>query len=257
MCNPRRIQVQATRLLAEAWDQEVRRQVTLHGRAVGRAAVRENLAATVGRPVLACLDRVLARLDGWRETQDGYRHDVAGGYVVYHSDTGELEIVAERTSDVEGEGEAATTVSAEVTEELAAAGSGRWYEDNWGGFTEERARQSAEAEAQRALDLAAADRIAAARERADTDAGLEIQTQAEQRAQAALDRAMAERGEQLASAAAQELAAVGARARAAFNPVLAEAYRDAILAFARSRHAEGVRTTSDGNVLTIQFEVEG
>jgi hypothetical protein len=228
MCNPRRIQVRASRRLAEAWDQEVRRQVTLHGQAVGRAAVREDLSGTVGRPVLTCLDRVLARTDGWREVAGGYRHDVAGGYVLYHSDTGELE----------------------------AEGSGRYFDDNWGGFTEERARETAAAEAQRALDQAAADRVASERERADAEAGTEIQTEAERQARASLDRAMAERGELLASAAAQELAAVGARGRSVFNPVLAEAYRDAILAFARSRHAEGVRTASNGGVLTIQFEVE-
>jgi len=256
MCNPRRVQVRAARRLAEAWDQEVRRQVTLHGQAVGRASVRENLAGTVGRPVLACMDRVLDELDGWQATDDGYRHDVDGGYVMFRTDTYELEIVAEQTSQVRGEGEAATTVRAAVDDDLEAEGTGRYYDDEWGGFTERRARQAAEAEAQRALDQAAADRIAAARELADAGAGDEVRAAAERQAQEALARAVAAREEQLTSIAADRLAAVGVAGRAVANQALARMTQEAILTYARSRHAEGVRMSSSGGVLSIQFEME-
>jgi hypothetical protein len=256
VCNPRRVQVHATRRLAEAWDQEVRRQVTLHGQAVGRAAVREQLAGTVGRPVLASLERVLEQADGWYEADGGYRHDADGGYVIYHPDTMELEIVAELSSEVQGAGEASTEVRGTVDDVLDVEGTGRYYDDGWGGFTEERARTAAEADAQRALQQAAADRIAEARSLADAGADAEVQAAAEGQAREALAASIAAREEQLRLGAADRLTTVGVQARALFNVALAQGYRDAIVAYAHSRHAEGLQMTRNGDVLTIQFEME-
>lgn len=256
MCNPRRIRVRATAHLAEAWDQEVRRQVTLYGPAVGRAATRESLSASFGIPVLSALDRVLDQLDGWQPHDDGYRHDVDGGYVYYHADTGELEIVAELRADVRAEGEAETTVSGTVEETVEAEGVGVWYDDGWGGYTEVTAQRDAEANADTELARARADRLAQARAEAEAGAAEAVHAQARQAAQAALTEATAARTAELEHQATQQLASVGVQARAAFQQALALAYRDAILAYARSRQAEGVRLSSSDGVLDIEFEME-
>ena len=188
MCNPRRVRVKATRQLAEAWDHEVRRQVTLGGRAVGRAAVREQVADRLGRPVLATLDDALAGLDGWQAVDDGYRIDLDGGYAQYHSDTGELEIVAELAEDIQAQGEAAATVRAEVEALIEAQGTGRYYDDGWGGLTEQTARRDAEADAQRALERVAAERTSQAKQAAESGAGQQVRARAEAAAQEAWPR---------------------------------------------------------------------
>ena len=256
MCNPRRIRVRASRRLSESWDQEVRRQVTLHGQAVGRASVRERMADTLGRPVLVALDRVLDGLDGWRQVDNGYRHDVDGGYVIYHADTSELEIVAERHTDVEAAGEAAVTVQGGVDETVDAEGVGRYYDDGWGGYTKDTARRDAQANAQQELERAAAERVARRRAELESGAADDLMAQAQESAQAALTAATAARTAQLEQDAMQQLTNVGVQARALFNQALAQAYRDAILTFARSRQAQGLRVSQTGGVLDIEFEME-
>jgi len=256
MCNPRRVRVQATRHLAEAWDHEVRRQVTLSGRAVGRAAVSEQVGDRLGRPVLVCLDRVLEDTAGWRATEDGYQTDLDGGYARYHPGTGVLEIVAELAEDIQAQGEAATTVRAEVEALLEAQGTGRWYDDGWGGLTEQTARRDAEENAERALRRAAAARMAEARALAESGADDEVRARAEAAAEEALAAVIAARVAELQRVAGEHLAAVGVQARGRFNQAVAGAAHMAILAYARRHGAEGLRVENRDGTVTIQFEVE-
>src|SRR6516165_4739670 len=101
MCNPRRIRVRATRELAEAWAQEVRRQATRAGRATGEARVRESLANSIGGPTLAALGSVLSRLDGWTETPEGtFTRELDGGAITFDPATRELEISATVSAEV-------------------------------------------------------------------------------------------------------------------------------------------------------------
>ena len=154
MCNPRRIRVEATRRLSEAWTQEVRRQVRLNAEAVGRARVRQPLGTVLGGPVLLALERALEQRDGWHEVPEGFRHDLDGGYVVYHVDTRELETVAELRTQVSAEQEASTQVSGVVEDTLRVEGEGRYYDDGWGGLTERSARRDADSDARARLDQA-------------------------------------------------------------------------------------------------------
>jgi hypothetical protein len=256
MCNPRRIRVQASRRLAEIWNHEVRRQVTLQGEAVGQARVRQPLGSMLGRPVLATLERVLEAHEGWYEVPEGFRHDVDGGYVIYHVNSRELETVAELRTEVSAGSEASAQVSGVVEELVEVEGEGRYYDDGWGGLTEATARRDAGHDAQRLLDRAAADRIAAARTEAEANAQAEIEARARAEAQTALAQARTTAQADLERAAGQQLVAVGARAQEAFNAVLAPAYRDAIMAYARSRRAQGLRVSESDGVLRIEFEME-
>lgn len=256
MCNPRRIRVQASQQLVEAWNHEVRRQVTLHGEAVGRAAVRQPLGAMLGGPVLAALERVLEDHDGWREVPEGFRHDVDGGFVVYHVDSRELETVAELRAQVSAGHEATTPVSGVVEELLQVEGEGRYFDDGWGGFTATTARADADRDAERRLARAAAERLAAARAEAEAGALAETEARARAAAQAALEEARSAAQADLERTAARRLELVGARAQEAFNAVLALAYRDAIEAYARSRRAQGLMVSQAGGVLRIEFEME-
>jgi len=256
MCNPRRVRVQVTRQLTETWDHEVRRQVALSGRAVGRAAIREQVGDRLGRPVLAVLDRTLADTDGWQATDDGYRIDLDGGYAQYHSNTGELEVIAELAEDIQAQGEAATTVRAEVEALIEAQGTGRYYDDGWGGLTEDSARRDAEAYAQQTLERVAAERISQARAAAESGADQQVRAQAEAAAQEALAAATTARVQHLQRLAEEHLAEVGVQARGRFNQAVARAAHTAVLAYARTRRAQDLRVNERDGVITIQFEME-
>lgn len=257
MCNPRRVRVRATRELAEAWEQEVRRQVVRQGRTVGEARVREPMEDSIGGPTLAALTAVLDRLDGWEEGPDGiFWHELDGGQISFDPATRELEIVATAAADITVTGEASTVVTTSVTDTVEAEGVGVYYDDNWGGITEDDARRAAQTDLGRALDEQLQARRDTARDAADTEAGTDVERLAVQRADSAFADAAEARAAELRREATDRLIAVGAQGRALFHTALAEAYRDAILAFARSRGARNLRHSQAGGTLDIEFELE-
>jgi FtsH ternary system domain X2 len=257
MCNPRRIRVRATRQLAEAWEQEVRRQVTRVGEAAAEARVREPLESSVGRPTLAALTAVLGRTDGWEQDADGvFRHELTGGHIAFDPSTRELEIVARASAVVRSVGEAATVVRAEVSGTVEAEGVGTYYDDEWGGITEADARRAAEQDLERSLSEAAQARRDQARREADEEADDDLRREANRRADEAFAAASAARASELRRRAADSLAAVGIEGRNLFHQALAEAYRDAILAYARAQRAENIQCAERGGVLEIEFEMQ-
>ncbi len=256
MCNPRRVRVRATRELAVAWEQEVRRQVTRRGRATGQARVREGLSATVGAPTLTALTMVLARVEGWERDGETFRHALDGGYVAYYPATRELEIVAEVSDEVEGSGVASTVVRGQIDQRLEAEGEGHYYDDYWGGVTEAGARAAAGRAADVVLDAQAEALRRRAREQADETEGAAVEAEAAARAELALAETAAARSEVLRRRAEARLAAVGVQGRNLFHQALAGAYREAILAYARARRAESVVCREDGGVLDIEFEIQ-
>jgi hypothetical protein len=257
MCNPRRIRVRATRELAEAWEQEVRRQVTRSGQTVAEARVREPLGSSVGGPTLTALAAVLSRTDGWDEDAEGvFRHRLAGGAIAFDPATRELEIVARESAEVSSVGEAVATVRAEVADTVAGEGTGTYYDDGWRGITQADAQAAAEQNLNRSLDAAARALRDQARRDADRDAGATLQEEAERQADAAFVSASAARSQELRARAAASLAAVGIEGRTLFHQALAEAYRDAILAYARARHADNIQCTENGGVVEIEFEMQ-
>jgi hypothetical protein len=258
MCNPRRVRVRATRQLAQAWEHEVRRTVTRSGAAVGEARVREPLGSSVGAPALAALEPVLASTPGWQyhEDDDSYRHEIDGGRVVYHPGSRELEIVATATARVEVSADASERIGGKLAGTVEAEGVGAYYDDYRGGVTRADAERAAQEAAQSALDATAREREGQERARAEERAGGAVAAQAAERATAALAEARAARGEQLRAEAAARLTAVGIAGRNLFNQALATAYRNAILAYARSRHAEAISCTEHDGVVDIEFEMQ-
>ena len=255
MGNPRRIRVRGMRALTEAWEQEVRRLVALRDTVVADARIREPLDAMVGRPTLAALAQVLKRTKGWEEGADGvFRYALAGGHIAFDPATTELEIVAWASEEVTAQGEAAVTMGTEGADVIEAEGAGVYYDDGWSGKTEEDAQRAAEEAADRALSEAI--ERARQRERQEADeTGVEPASQeAERRAEASTAFAAAARRDELRRQAEDSLMAIGVEGRVVFQQALGEAYRDAILAYARARHADDIRVSVAGDVLRIQFQ---
>ncbi|MFF5290783.1 hypothetical protein [Paractinoplanes globisporus] len=256
MCNPRRIRARATRRIAEAWEHETRRQVTLRGEVSGEARVREALDGSLGAPTLAALFAVLSRNPDWTETDGVFRRDVDGGYLLYHTATREIEIVAVSRAAVVGHGDAAATVRAELDQTVESEGVGIYYDDQATPFHIAHARRMARHNAEGALDAAAGRARAARRREIDAEQEAGLSEEAARRAREDLQRQSADRAESVQRIAAEQLAAVGVQARGLFHQALAEAYRDAILAFARSRGATGVRSVEHDGVIDIEFEYD-
>lgn len=258
MCNPRRVEVSATRQLEEAWSREARRVVSLTGVATGEARVVQALDSSVSRPVLRLLARLLAEegVAGWSRDEDGaWRSEVEGGFVRYHPERAELELVARATSELRVEGEAQQTLTGQVTAEIQATAQGRYYDDNWQGHTRERAIEQATAAAQRALDDASRAQVEAAAAQAEQEIAAALEASAQEAARRNLASRGAEEQDRLAAEAARHLATVGVRGRRAFHELLAQAYARALRAYAISRGvaAGDIRQREDAGVIDIEF----
>lgn len=257
MCNPRRIRVRATRELAEAWEQEVRRQATRSGSVSGEARVRESLADSVGGPTLAALTDVISQAEGWVQTPEGaFRHELDGGHIVFDPGSRELEIVAAVSGDVSVTAEASATFTTELSGTVDVQGEGVYYDDGWGGRTRESARREAERNRDLAMERELRERRSRAERDAETSAGASVERRAAERAEAAFGTAATARAEELRREAERRLLAVGVEGRALFNAALADAYRDAFLAYARRRGASNVSQSEHDGVLDIEFELE-
>lgn len=256
MCNPRRVKVSATRELSESWNREVARTVELDQRVVGEAVVRQAIGASLAEPVLAALDDALRAGDPeWQPVDGGFRHDVDGGYVVYSPEERALEIVARRESQVRASGDATLTLTGELHETLTAEGEGRYYDDGYGGRTEEHARREAQGDAERRIESEKRQRLDQAQRDAEAASASAVEAEAERNARQRLAREAQARRAELVAQATQQLESVGALCRQAFHRLLARGYRDAILAYARRTGAEGVQCSETDGVLQIEFHV--
>jgi hypothetical protein len=256
MCNARRIRITATRQLDQAWQREVSRSVDLCTGVVGEARVRQPLDATLGGPALNALEAILAGGEsGWTEVDQGYRFDVEGGYVIYLVDERALEIVAQTEDVVQATGEASTVLEGQVREEVSVQGVGKYYDDGYGGHTPERAQEAAEKDADTKLDNAAQAKVEDAQKEAEDRESGRVEAEARAKAQEQLQQRAAQRQEQLEEQARQHLETVGLRSRQAFHRVLAQAYRDAILTYARRQGAEGVVCNENEDSVEIEFSM--
>jgi hypothetical protein len=256
MCNPRRVRVAASQQVDLAWQAEVSRTIELCATVSGEARIRQGLDSELSPQTLRALEMALATPDsGWQEVEGGYRRDVDGGHVVYLTDERALEIVATSSDEIRALGEASREIEGRVTRDVRARGTGDYYEDGYRGRTEEAGRRDAEQDANRNIEALKDRHVERAKRRAERHASGEVEAEARARAESDLERRAEARRSQLEGEARRHLDAVGLRGRQAFNRVLASAYRDAILAYARANHADGVVCTETGEVIEIEFKV--
>jgi hypothetical protein len=258
MCNPRRVEITATRQVAEAWQREVERVAEQAMTITGEARVRHALDASVAAPALAALEAALeAGMPGWQRTGDdddaGYRCDVDGGHVVYLPGTRTLEIVAVAEGEVRGRGSARARLEGRVETAIEGSGASIYYDDGYGGRTQDVAEQEARQEADLGIARQVAARLDEAARTAEAEAEAALRARAEEAARADLQARAAVQRRALDADAAGRLETVGARARQAFHRLLAVAYRDALLALARARGAQEIHCSDAGEVLEIEF----
>ena len=256
MCNPRRIRVTASRQLEQAWQREVSRTVQLQEQVTGEARIRQPLDSTLGAPALRALESALAAEEsGWIEVEQGYRYQVEGGYVTYLIDEQALEIVAVLADEVESSAQATTRLEGVVRREISVEGEGQYYDDGWAGRTREVGEKEAQRAAQQRLEREASSQVEQVAQEAEAEVLEAIESAARTQAEEQLQQKAAQRRALLSEQARQHLDTVGLRCRQAFHQVLAQAYRDAILAYARRKGADNIQYSEEGNIVEIEFSL--
>lgn len=259
MCNPRRVEVTVTRQVRQAWEREVERLVRMADTLTAEARIRQPLDASLGGPALMALQNLLANgFEGWSEDGNGtFRHSVEGGYVVYSPVDRTLEIVAAECAEICETGQARERISGAFEGKVAAKGEGQYYDDGWGGDTEQRARRAAEQAAEARIQEALDQRLNAEADSAARQMEQALREQAEQDARNRLAQRAETLQPELQRRARERLEEVGIRARRVFHRLLAHAYRDALQGMARRRGVadDDITTRETDEYLEIDFIV--
>lgn len=238
MCNPRRVEITATRELHELWQRRIERVVELSRSVTGEARIRQDLDQGLAPPVLQALERVLrAGAPGWREQNGRFRYDLdgGGGFGVFDPAEHSLEIVATLSEQLTVRGTASTIVEGTSRATLTEKTEEIFFDDAWGGHDEARARQVGNQRLGETLDRKARERTKADADAAEAAQDAGLTSQAEQTAHSNLSAEEAAKREQLTRDARKFLQDVGLRVRRAFHGVLALAYQEVIVTIARQR----------------------
>lgn len=263
MCNPRKITVRASRDLSRAWSAEIARRAEVSETLTGEARISEPFGTSLAPPVRERFEALIRYDSRWQQTGEQLRYRTHNGHLVYHLDSGELEIVAVAQGElrVEGsatrrrEGTTATTSQADATVSYYGdghAGKNRQWAQREG---DALAGAEAETQAREQLDRQWQD------ERARAAADLEAEShEVEAEAYAQAQRRLAEGRDAVRVELETEASAAARNLHTEFLDVVGEplsrAYRDVLLARAAADDISNLYHSEEDGVIEIQFEME-
>lgn len=253
MCNPRRVVVRLAQDVREEWSRTVEERVTEHTDIAAEEVLetRIDLTAELGDIALEELRALLAEgYGGWQPDGDASTLALDNGVTLrYHPDSGVLQVVARLSETVEAAASGSSTASGLVAGAVEVEGQGRYYDDGWGGHTEESARRAAEHDAQRRLTQAQ-DHLRAEQQQAALEAARQ---QAEAQARAEAQALLEEERERRQAVLRERLEAVlhesEEEVQAAIGALLGQTYRRALLRLTRENGGQVVQDReSDGTI---------
>jgi len=262
MCNPRRVRVQATRKIAEAWRAEINQAATAQGSVESEARLSQSIADLLPPPARAAFEQAMQLSADWEWADGEYRRPVAGGYIAYRPDTGELEIAITLSVAIEAVGTATLVATGEVADEVKVEASGTYYDDNWRGHTRAAAKKRAQAAANAKADELAAQRAEALKFQAEEAARHELNRrtgEAAEEAKRTAERRLTLQAEEMRTdldeQASQQLEAVQAETLRGIFQLVAAGYSAALQEYA-AEHGENLQVSEEEGVIQIQFELE-
>ena len=262
MCNPRRVMIHLTRAVEEAWQQTVEQTAHLEGEARELARVSADIAldAEMGDLPLEMLERLLqGEFEGfepWQRDDEGSYHRTLGEVTLqFNPRTRRLTVEAALTETISAEARAAAQASGFTVGEVAVEAVGTYFSDGWGGRTEETARRSATADAQRKLDEAvqALHREQHAAEFATAQA--EANAQAQRLAAVELEKSRQQVRQTLRDRLRDTLARAEDSVRYTMNRLVGEAYRQSLLQLVRENGGRVVYQENTGSVIHLELEM--
>jgi len=232
----------------EEWQRAAAARVTeqteVHAESVLETQV--DLAAELGEVALQELRNLLAEgYGGWQADGASYTLALENGVGLrYAPDTGRLEMRARLSETVQAAAEVSGTFSGALDAQVEVEGIGRYYDDAWGGHTEERAREAARREARARLD--------AAREELVNDAA---RRQAEEQARAEARTRLREEAERRRAVLEERLDALlresEERVQAAIGALLGQTYRRAIIRIVNEGGGQIIQDTEQGAIIDL------
>lgn len=262
MCNPRKVTINLSQCIAESW------QKTIQAHAEGKEDVTEiahitaevALDETLGELALDMLERVLAgEFDGfapWEKDEAGnYYYQLDQVRLQYQPVSHHLTLEAQLTSAIEATAHGAAQASGFTVGEVASEAVARYYDDGWGGQTEEQAKNQAKARAKQRLETA----VEALHREQNAVAFESAEAEAEAEAQRVLNAKLATQKAEVRAALRDELQAMLAtaqdKAQAIINQAIGEAYRQALRQLVLDNGGQIVVDEQTGTVINMELEL--
>lgn len=262
MCNPRKVMIQLTQAIEQAWRATVAQAATRSGVVDELARIRADipLDAEMGDLALQMLERLMQGefpdYAAWeRDDAGNYRRDLGDVTLVYEPGSRQLLVEARLTELISAEAEASAEAAGFTVGEVAVEAVGRYYSDGWGGRTEERARGEAQAEAEQKLTQAI-EALHHQQHAAELEAAA---GEARARAEAAAAAQLAEREAEVRAALRQRLQSIvaGAEDRVyhSMNRLVGEAYRHALIHLVQENGGRVLADDHNGSVINLELEL--
>ena len=262
MCNPRRIRVQATRKIAEAWRAEIEQAATATDDVASEARLAQSITDLLPPQARQAFEQAMQVSADWEWVDGQYRRTVPGGHITYQPDSGELEIVIRLEVAIEAVGTATLIAQGEVTDEVEAEATSTYYTDGYAGRTKAFAARQAKEAADAKAEKLAEERREALKAQAEESARHELNQRTEEAAAEArrsaerqLTLQAAELRSDLDQRASQQLEAVQSETLKGIFQLVAAGYSSALQAYALE-NGDNLQVSEEDGVIQIQFEVE-
>ncbi|MGW4064342.1 hypothetical protein ACWEGE_39065 [Amycolatopsis sp. NPDC004747] len=262
MCNPRKVKVEATRKIAEAWQAEINRAATARGSVTSEARLTQSIADLLPPRARVAFEQAMRSSPDWEQAGDEYRMAVPGGVVVYRPDSGELEIAVQLSAAIEAAGTATLSVSGQVEDEISAEATVSYYDDGYAGRDKRTAQREAQLAADAELAKLAPKRLAALKREAEEAArheldqrGDEAMAEAKRSAEHQLTLRATELQNPLDLQAGQRLEEVQEETLKGIFQLVAAGYSAALQEYA-AQHGENLQVSEEEGVIAIEFELE-
>ncbi|NJP07683.1 MAG: hypothetical protein HC837_19725 [Chloroflexaceae bacterium] len=255
MCNPRRVIIKLHQAVREEWSRTVEAHVAEQTEIEASMMLETqiDLAAELGEVALQELRTLLAEgYGGWQADASAYRLELNHGISLrYHPDTGRLQVAAQLHETVEAAASASNLASGMIEGTVEAKGSGRYYDDGWGGYTESKARYTAEEQAREQLAEAEARLRTEQQQQALNAAQQQAEAEARRAAQQRLHEETARRQAQLDEAVEQLLRESEEDVQAAIGSLLGQTYRRALIRLVQQGGGQVLQDEQQGAVIEL------
>ena len=262
MCNPRRVMIQLSRAIEEAW------RTTVEQTARAQAEVEQTARITVDIPLgdemgdlaLEMLERLLRGefpdYAAWQRDELGqYRRDLGEVTLLYQPGSRQLLVEARLAESISAEVRAAAEVSGFTVGEVAVEAVAGYYEDGWGGRTEERAQAEAQADGARKL----AEAVEALHRSRHADELAEAESQAREQAERLAAAELAQRQADMRNALRTRLQGIMAnaqeRVRHTVNQLAGESCRHALIHLVQENGGRVLSDERSGSVINLELEL--
>jgi len=262
MCNPRRVMIHLSKAIEEAWRTTVEQAASAQGevRELARVTADIPLNAEMGDRALEMLERIMQgefeEFEPWERDEEGdYRRDLGEVILIYRPGSHQLIIEAALTQQISTEARATAEAGGFTVGEVAVEAIGRYFDDGWGGRTQEHARQEARAAAERKL-REAAESLHRHQHRAEIEAAeSNARAQAEAQAAAELGQVRHKTREALRERLQLILAETRDRVCHTMNRLVGEAYRRTLIELVQQNGGRVIADERSGSVFNLELEL--